>query len=343
MAVLRLAGTLDYKRRMAWYHPLLFRLDPERAHDLTIAALSAWGDAGTPLAPPDTGTHGVTVAGVRFRNPVGLAAGVDKDARAIRGFLALGFGFVEVGTLTPRPQPGNPRPRLFRLAEDRAVVNRFGFNNGGIDQALTRIAALTPRPGVIGINVGANKESTDRIGDYAIGVGKVAPLADYVTINISSPNTPGLRDLQSQPELGELIAASAAARHVGGKRVPLFLKVAPDLDRTGMEVVAKAAVGGGIDALIVSNTTISRPHGLRSVNAAQAGGLSGAPLASLALAKLVEAREILAGALPLISVGGIGSADDARRRIDAGASLVQIYTALVYEGPGLARRIVAGL
>lgn len=328
---------------MAWYHPLLFRLDPERAHDLTIAALEAWGNAGTPLAPPATGTHGITIAGIRFRNPVGLAAGVDKDARAIRGFLALGFGFVEVGTLTPRPQPGNPRPRLFRLAEDRAVINRFGFNNGGIDAALVRIAALAPRPGVIGINVGANKDSADRIADYATGVAKAAPLADYVTINISSPNTPGLRDLQSQPELGELIAASAAARHVDGKRVPLFLKVAPDLDRAGMEVVARAAVDGGVDALIVSNTTIARPHGLRSANAKQAGGLSGAPIASLAMAKLIEARDILSGALPLISVGGIASADEAKRRLDAGASLVQLYTAMVYEGPGLARRMVAGL
>ncbi|MGT2514983.1 quinone-dependent dihydroorotate dehydrogenase [Sphingomonas panni] len=284
----------------------------------------------------------MTVAGIRFPNPVGLAAGVDKDARAVAGFLGLGFGFVEVGTLTPKPQPGNPKPRIFRLPEDRGVVNRLGFNNGGIDAALARVAAL-PRPGIIGINVGANKDSVDRIADYGSAVAKAAPLADYVTINISSPNTPGLRDLQSQPELGQLIAASDAARHVGGKRVPLFLKVAPDLSREGLEVAIRAAIDGGIDALIVSNTTISRPATLRSANAQETGGLSGAPLASLALAKLIEAREIAAGAIPLISAGGIGSADEARRRLDAGASLVQLYSAMVYEGPGLARRIVAGL
>ncbi len=328
---------------MAWYHPLLFALDAERAHGLTIAMLEAWGKAGAPLAPTTDARHAVTVAGIRFPNPVGLAAGVDKDARAVRGFLGLGFGFVEVGTLTPKPQPGNPKPRIFRLPEDGGVVNRLGFNNGGIDAALARIAALAPRPGIIGINVGANKDSVDRIADYSTGVAKAAPLADYVTINISSPNTPGLRDLQSQPELGELIAASDAARHVGGRRVPLFLKVAPDLTRSGMEVAARAAIDGGIDALIVSNTTISRPDSLRSANASETGGLSGAPLAPLALAKLIEAREITGGAVPLVSAGGIGSADEARRRIDAGASLVQLYSALVYAGPGLARRMVAGL
>ncbi|KQN37458.1 dihydroorotate dehydrogenase (quinone) [Sphingomonas sp. Leaf407] len=328
---------------MAWYHPLLFTLDAERAHALTIAMLEAWGKAGTPLAPTTNSAQAVTVAGIRFPNPVGLAAGVDKDARAIRGFLGLGFGFVEVGTLTPKPQPGNPKPRIFRLPEDRGVVNRLGFNNGGIDAALARVAALTPRPGVIGINVGANKDSTDRIADYATAVAKAAPLADYVTINISSPNTPGLRDLQSQPELGNLIAASDAARHVGGKRVPLFLKIAPDLDRAGLEVAARAAIDGGIDVLIVSNTTISRPPTLRSAKAGETGGLSGAPLAPLARAKLAEAIAITGGAIPVISAGGIGSAAEARARLDAGASLIQLYSALVYEGPGLARRIVAGL
>ncbi len=328
---------------MAWYHPLLFALDAERAHGLTIAMLEAWGKAGAPLAPATDTRHAVTVAGIRFPNPVGLAAGVDKDARAVRGFLGLGFGFVEVGTLTPKPQPGNPKPRIFRLPEDGGVVNRLGFNNGGIDAALVRIAALVPQPGIIGINVGANKDSVDRIADYATGVAKAAPLADYVTINISSPNTPGLRDLQSQPELGELIAASDAVRHVGGRRVPLFLKVAPDLTRAGMEVAVRAAIDGGVDALIVSNTTISRPDSLRSANASETGGLSGVPLAPLALAKLIEARDITGGALPLVSAGGIGSADEARRRIDAGASLVQLYSALVYAGPGLARKIVAGL
>jgi dihydroorotate dehydrogenase len=323
---------------MRFYHPLLFTLDAERAHRLTIRMLAAWGTAGTPLAPA-TRQQPVTVAGVRFPNPVGLAAGVDKDAEAIAGFFALGFGSVEVGTLTPRPQPGNPQPRIFRLAEDRAVINRMGFNNGGIDAALDRIARLPQRRGVLGINVGANKESVagdSAIADYVTGITRAAPHADYLTINISSPNTPGLRNLQAQPALGELIAACDAERHTGGKRVPLFLKVAPDLDRAGLEVAARAAIDGGIDALVVSNTTISRPAGLRSKNAGETGGLSGAPLAELARAKLVEARAITGGQLPLVS-------DAAPRRLDAGASLVQLYSALVFEGPGLARRIVSGL
>ncbi|UUL82689.1 quinone-dependent dihydroorotate dehydrogenase [Sphingomonas qomolangmaensis] len=319
----------------------LFALDAERAHGLTIDALAAWGRAGTPLAPR-LPTAPVTVAGLRFANPVGLAAGVDKNAEAIDGFFALGFGAVEVGTLTPVAQPGNPKPRLFRLVEDRAVVNRMGFNNGGIDSALARIAKARRR-GVLGINVGANKESADRVADYAIGVGKAATLADYVTINISSPNTPGLRDLQSQPALGELLAASDAARVAGGKRVPLFLKIAPDLDRAALDVVARAAIDHGVDALIVSNTTISRPASLRSANAGQAGGLSGAPLRDLARAKLAEVRDATGGRLPLISVGGIDSPEEAALRLAAGASLVQLYSALVYEGPGLAARIVRGL
>ena len=327
---------------MAWYHPLLLRMDPERAHDLTIAMLERWSKAGTPFARRPEQRRPVTIAGLSFPNPVGLAAGVDKDARAVPGWFGLGFGFVEVGTLTPRAQPGNPRPRLFRLAEDRAVINRFGFNNGGIDAALARIGALPPQPGILGINVGANKDSTDRIADYAGAVAKAAAAADYVTINISSPNTPGLRDLQSHPELGELIAACDTARQVAGRRVPLFLKVAPDLDRAGLEVAARAAIDGGIDALIVSNTTVSRPP-LRSAHAGETGGLSGAPLAPLARAKLVEARSITGGALPLVSAGGVGSAEEAQARLDAGASLVQLYSALVYEGPGLARRMVAGL
>lgn len=331
---------------MRFYHPLLFSLDAERAHRLTIRMLAAWGAAGTPFAPGAAREMPVTIAGLRFPNPVGLAAGVDKDAEAVAGFFALGFGSVEVGTLTPRPQPGNPQPRLFRLVEDRAVINRMGFNNGGLEAALDRIARMPERRGVLGINVGANKESVagdSAIADYVAGITKAAPFADYLTINISSPNTPGLRNLQAQPALGELIAACDAARHLAIRRVPLFLKVAPDLDRAGLEVAARAAIDGGIDALVVSNTTISRPAGLRSANAGETGGLSGAPLAALARAKLAEARDITGGQLPLVSVGGIGSADEAQRRLDAGASLAQLYSALVFEGPGLARRIVAGL
>jgi dihydroorotate dehydrogenase len=325
-----------------FYRPALFAIDPERAHRLTVRALAAWGGIGAPFAPGVPNLP-VTIAGLTFPNPVGLAAGVDKDAEAIDGFLALGFGFVEVGTLTPRPQTGNPQPRLFRLVDDEAVVNRMGFNNGGIDAALPRIAAARRKRGVVGINVGANKDSTDRVADYAAGVAKAAPLADYVTINISSPNTPGLRDLQSQPALGELLAASDAARRSGDDRVPLFLKIAPDLDRAGLDVVVRAAIDHGVDALIVSNTTISRPDTLKSANASQTGGLSGKPLAMLARQMLAQARDASGGQLPLISAGGIDSADEAQRRLDAGASLIQLYSALVYHGPGLAARIVRGL
>ncbi|MBJ6120586.1 quinone-dependent dihydroorotate dehydrogenase [Sphingomonas mollis] len=325
---------------MAIYHPLLFSLDAERAHNLTVKALAAWGRVGTPLgrdaaAYPRLATR---VAGIDFANPVGLAAGVDKNGEAIAGFFGLGFGSVEIGTLTPRPQPGNPKPRLFRLVEDRAVVNRYGFNNDGLAAGLAR-AKTARRAGVLGINVGANKDSTDRVADYAAGVAAAAPLADYVTINISSPNTPGLRDLQAQPMLGELLAASRAAAGV----TPLFLKVAPDLDRAGMAVVARAAIDARLDALIVGNTTISRPADLRSGAAGETGGLSGAPLAPLARAALVEARAATGGAIPLIAVGGIASGEEAYARIRAGASMVQLYTALAYEGPGLPGRMLRDL
>jgi dihydroorotate dehydrogenase len=316
----------------------LFALDAERAHRATIAALRGWGTVGTPFARA-CGSAPVRLAGIDFPNPVGLAAGLDKNAEAVAGLFGLGFGAVEVGTLTPRPQPGNPQPRLFRLVEDEAVINRMGFNNDGLDAALGRIAALKRRAGVLGINVGANKDSADRVADYAEGVRKAAPHADYITINVSSPNTPGLRDLQSRPALDELLAACDAAR--GG--TPLFLKIAPDLDRAGIDGAVRAAVDNRIDALIVSNTTISRPENLRSALAGETGGLSGAPLRELARAKLIEAREASGGTLPLISAGGIDGTDEARRRIDAGAALVQIYSALVFRGPGLVREIVQGL
>jgi dihydroorotate dehydrogenase len=253
----------------------------------------------------------------------------------------LGFGAVEVGTLTPLPQPGNPRPRLFRLTEDRAVINRMGFNNGGIEAALARLRRLK-RKGVLGINVGANKESQDRIADYALGVAKAAPLADYVAINISSPNTPGLRDLQHGEALAALLTAADAARHLPERRVPLFLKVAPDLDRDGVDEIAAQAEAHGVDALIVANTTVSRPP-LRSRHAGESGGLSGAPLATLARQRLSDFREATGGRMPLISVGGIGDAAEACARLRAGASMVQLYSALVYAGPGLPRRMVREL
>ena len=320
--------------RMALYHPLLFALEAERAHRLTIRALAA----PLPLRGVERDRRLETkVAGLVFPNPVGLAAGVDKDAEAIAGFFGMGFGSVEVGTLTPKPQPGNPRPRLFRLTEDRAVINRMGFNNGGIEAALPRIADAK-RPGVLGVNVGANKDAADRIADYATGVSMAAKVADYVTINVSSPNTPGLRDLQHGAALDELLAAADEARGL----TPLFLKVAPDLEPADVDGIARAAVEHRIDALIVSNTTVSRPP-LRSKHAQETGGLSGAPLKALARQRLADFRAATGGGLTLVSAGGIDSAEEAYTRIRAGASLVQLYTALVYEGPGLARRIAKGL
>ena len=322
----------------------LFSLDAEVAHRAAILALRGWGAAGTPFRTSNSDASlPVEVAGITFPNPVGLAAGLDKNGEAIAGLFGLGFGAVEIGTLTPRPQAGNPKPRLFRLVEDEAVINRMGFNNDGLQAALERVARLKQRDGVLGINVGANKDSPDRVADYVAGVGRAAPLADYLTVNVSSPNTPGLRDLQSRPALDELLAAVDGARILaGGTRRPVFLKIAPDLDRAGVEGAIQAATDHHIDALIVSNTTISRPP-LRSARGGEAGGLSGAPLRELARAKLGEALAIAAGAVPVISAGGIDGADEAQRRLEMGAVLVQVYSALVYRGPGLAREIVRGL
>lgn len=320
--------------------PALFALDAERAHALTIDALAAWARAGTPMARDSAAFPRLAcrVAGLDFTNPLGLAAGVDKDGLAAPAWFALGFGAVEIGTLTPLPQQGNPRPRLFRLVEDRAVVNRMGFNNGGLAAALARVAALGKRAGVLGVNVGANKDSADRTADYASGVAAAAPLANYVTINISSPNTPGLRDLQHGAALADLLAACMAARG----RTPLFLKVAPDLDAAGIDGVARAAIDAGIDALVMGNTTVTR-EGLRGAHAGETGGLSGAPLAALARARVGDMRRATGGAIPLVAVGGIASGAEAYARIRAGASLVQLYTGLVYEGPGLPSRMLREL
>jgi dihydroorotate dehydrogenase len=317
--------------------PFAFALDAETAHRATIAALKAAPVRRTPSFDPMLTT---SVAGLGFPSPVGLAAGFDKDAEVASAMLGLGFGFVEVGTLTPRPQIGNPRPRLFRLAEDRAVINRMGFNNKGQSDAQRRLATRDRRRGVVGVNVGANKDSPDRIADYVAGVGAMTDVADYLTVNISSPNTPGLRSLQAGGELDELLAAVMSARIVGGP--PVFLKVAPDLEPGDHERIARAAIERGIDALIVANTTVSRPP-LKSRFAGEAGGLSGAPLRDLAYDQLKRFRAVVKSELPLIAVGGIASADDAWARITAGASLVQLYSAMVYEGPGLALRIARGL
>ncbi|KXU32856.1 dihydroorotate dehydrogenase [Sphingobium sp. 22B] len=318
--------------------PLFFALDAERAHHLSIKMLRLM--PVPPALEPDS-MLAQTVAGIAFPNPVGLAAGYDKEGLIAHKMHGLGFGFAELGTLTPLPQQGNPLPRLFRLAEDRAVINRMGFNNGGQAAAAERIAKRR-RPGgpVIGINIGANKDAADRIADYATGVTCMAPLADYLTVNISSPNTPGLRALQDRAALDQLLGAVMAAR--GTNRTPVFLKVAPDLEPADVEDIAAACIDHRIDALIVSNTTISRPS-LQSRLAGEAGGLSGAPLHDLALQRLRDFRRALGTQLPLIGVGGIATADQAYARIRAGASLIQLYSALVYEGPYLARRINAGI
>ena len=317
--------------------PLLFALDPEVAHNLTMAALKT---GLVPAAPADDPILATSVAGLALPNPIGLAAGFDKDAEVPDAMLRLGFGFVECGSVCPRPQPGNPKPRLFRLVEDAAVINRFGFNSKGLEFAHARLSARRGKPGVIGINLGANKDSADRAEDYAVGLRALAPLASYVTVNISSPNTPGLRALQDGAALADLVARVMAAR--GKLEVPVFVKVAPDQGEDDWATIARVCIDGGVDGLIVSNTTLARPA-LASRHAGEAGGLSGAPLKPLALAALRRFRSESGGQLPLIAVGGIASGQDAYDRIRAGASAVQLYSALVYEGPGLVTRIKAEL
>lgn len=317
----------------SFVRPALFTLDAERAHRMTIRALRLKPVGPPPAADPRLR---ISLAGLDFPNPVGVAAGFDKDAHVPDQMLGLGFGFAEVGTLTPFPQAGNPRPRLFRLVEDAAVINRMGFNNGGQAAAYERLLRRNARPGIVGVNIGANKDAADRIADYANGVTVMAGVARYLTINISSPNTPGLRALQDRSALDDLLAAVMAARPASGP--PVFLKVAPDLEPADIDDIAEVSAARRIDGLIVSNTTIGRPP-LRSRHAGETGGLSGAPLKDLALRRLIDFRKATGGTMPLIAAGGIASGADAYARIRAGASLVQLYSALVYEGPGLAWRI----
>lgn len=326
--------------------PALFALDSETGHRLAIKGLKA-----LPLrAPmPVPGALGVEVAGLSFPNPVGVAAGFDKDAEVPDALLGLGFGFTEVGSITPLPQTGNPQPRLFRLVEDAAVINRMGFNNAGAEAALLRLRARAVRPGsnggIVGVNIGANKDSDDRIADYAVMARLMAPISSYLCVNVSSPNTPGLRALQDEGALAGLIDAVIAARdEVAGGDLPppIFLKVAPDLEPADIDAIARIALERRLGALVVSNTTISRPA-LRSHHAGETGGLSGAPLRDLAQQRLRDFRKATGGAIPLVGVGGIATAEHAWERIRAGASLVQLYSAMVYEGPGLGARIVRGL
>lgn len=322
--------------------PLLFALNAETAHDLAHRALKLGLVAG-PGADNGRDNRLITeVAGVRFPNPVGLAAGFDKDAQLMRPLQKLGFGSVEVGTITPQPQPGNKKPRLFRLKNAEGVINRFGFNSLGADAAENQLAR---RPhGVIGVNIGANKASDDKIADYCSGLTRFSSYADYVTVNISSPNTPGLRALQDKSALSDLLSALKSAREAlpGHEQKPIFLKIAPDLSDEDIADIVGAARRFGVEALIVSNTTISRPVGLGPL-AKETGGLSGKPVFDLSTRILRDIFRATGGAVPLVGVGGIMSGSDAYLKILNGASLVQLYSGLVFKGPGLVQTVVQDL
>ncbi|GAB4357503.1 MAG: quinone-dependent dihydroorotate dehydrogenase [Oricola sp.] len=321
---------------------LSFRLEPETAHRMAIAGLKS-GMLPVRAARPDPRLS-VMTAGLAFPNPVGVAAGFDKDAEVPDALIGIGFGFAEVGTTTPKPQPGNPRPRVFRLTADHAVINRLGFNNHGHDAAFARLVARRGR-GIVGVNIGANKDSDDRVADYVTGLKRFYTLASYFTINISSPNTPGLRDLQGREQLAGLLARIREARHaeedIHKRTVPVFLKIAPDITEDELDDITAEVVDKKLDGMIVSNTTLSRtgiaadPH--------EAGGLSGRPLFERSTILLAKTRERLGSDKTLIGVGGVDSARTALDKIEAGADLVQLYTGMIYKGPGIANEIVRGL
>lgn len=330
---------------------LLRQLPPETAHNLTVSLLSK--GMGVPSRAPEATRAQIIrvqleVSGLTLPNPVGLAAGFDKNAEVVDAMLKFGFGFVEAGTVTPKPQSGNPKPRLFRLNEDRGVINRMGFNNLGLKSFVERLSARNVNDGGrVGANVGANKDATDRVADYVTGMHAVWAHADYVTLNISSPNTPGLRGLQDRAALETLLASAAEARTAltakHGAR-PVFLKVAPDLDGAAIAEICDVALSSGaLTGLIVSNTTLARPDTLRSAHRSETGGLSGAPLRDMATEILGLFADRLQGELDLIGAGGIASAEDVRAKLHAGAKAVQLYSALVYEGPGLVERICKDL
>jgi dihydroorotate dehydrogenase len=316
------------------FMPLLRRLDPETAHNLSLRALRL-GLAGHD-ATPDDPILATTAFGRTLPNPIGLAAGFDKNAIAIDALGRLGFGFIEAGTVTPRPQPGNPRPRLFRLEPDRAVINRMGFNNAGLDAFLAKLKAADRTRIAIGANIGINKEGADPERDYPALATAVAPFADYITVNISSPNTPGLRDLQGETRLSSILNAINVQK-------PIYVKIAPDLSDDGLGAIIATCLAKPVAGLIISNTTIARPPGLAGAHQTETGGLSGAPLLEASTNMLAKAYQLSNGALTLIGAGGIFSAADAFAKILAGASLVQIYTGFAYRGPALIRELKSGL
>ena len=318
----------------------LHRMDPEAAHALSLRALNA-GLAPTP-GPVTSARLATTLAGMTLPNPVGLAAGFDKNAVAVNRLTRAGFGFIEVGAATPRPQEGNARPRLYRLTEDRAVINRFGFNNEGAGAITARLAARQRGPVPVGLNLGANKDSADRAADFGQVLALAGPHVDFATVNVSSPNTERLRDLQGKAALTALLTGVLAVRDSLPRRIPVFVKIAPDLDAAGLEDIAEAALTSGIDGIIATNTTLSR-EGLRSPHATQTGGLSGAPLFDLSTRVLARISVLTEGRLPLVGVGGIASAAQAYAKIRAGASAVQLYSGLVYGGLSLSADIARGL
>lgn len=317
--------------------PLIRWLEPERAHRLTVRALSM--GLGPVQRAADDPVLATRVFGLDFPNPMGLAAGFDKNAVAWAAALRMGFGFVEIGSVTPRPQAGNPRPRLFRLAADEAIINRMGFNNDGMEAAARNLAGK--RQGLVGVNIGKNKETEDPVADYVACARRLGPLADYVVINVSSPNTPGLRALQDKARLAAIVGAVSAALNEScpAGAPPLLVKVAPDLARGDCEDIAQVATEGPVAGLIVGNTTIDRPESLKSPSRGESGGLSGKPLFAPSTLLLSNIYSLTGGKLPLIAVGGISSGRDAYQKIRAGASLFQLYTAFVYQGPVLINRI----
>jgi len=321
--------------------PILHLLPPETAHNLGLFALRK--GLLPALKKPENNILSQKIFGLDFKSPIGLAAGFDKNAVAINPILRQGFGFVEAGTVTPLPQAGNAKPRIFRLPEDRAVINRLGFNNHGLNEYLENFSMRDKKLGIAGANIGKNKDTINAADDYITCLQGVYPLADYITINISSPNTKGLRDLQQKTALSELLSAIATARaeeqKTHNKYVPILLKIAPDISEAECEDIAEAVLNNKIDGLIISNTTISRPADLRGKYRAETGGLSGAPLFELSTQRLGFMYKLTEGKIPLIGVGGVASAQDAYKKIRSGASLVQLYTALVYQGFGLVRQI----
>ncbi|MDX2027438.1 MAG: quinone-dependent dihydroorotate dehydrogenase [Alphaproteobacteria bacterium] len=322
--------------------PLLFRMEPEAAHKLSITILQKR------LIPKskqkDAPSLRVKIAGLDFANPVGLAAGYDKQCEVIDEILDLGFGFTELGSITPQPQPGNPQPRIFRIPEAEALINRFGFNSDGISQCRRRVVArhdatVGSRRGIVGVNLGKNKDSEDTGADYVLGVKSFAPYADYLAVNVSSPNTPGLRDLQGREQLAHLLQQVMAARDAGVQKPPVFVKIAPDLTEEQQTDIAEVVLASGVQGMIVANTTVTRPASVPPHLAQEAGGLSGRPLFGASTRLLARMYKLTEGKIPLIGCGGVFSGADAYAKIRAGASLVQVYTALVYEGPFLPRRI----